>query len=308
MYLVSWTRLSVALLSLFVTSTFPVVLAVASAPSYEHGGPLPRPRTSGHNWPQAMCSVQPGHRFSVTTESAGGLFIAEPPPPEAVPNLTARQAYQHFERLYGHLSSRERAATQVRFGRITDAVEGGLSRNVVGSVPDTRRATAWLVTNCALRTAPRGHARKPGKAGKAFYIIGDSPAVETNGWLYSYERRDGTMTSWYGGGDSAGQPRYSATRYFSAPWRLSVMGPHRRHALLEYAFRAGFCFDHVNVGGERSATVSVILSTGPNGRPCSSSGTKPYADAYADGRSFATLKHAPTGPRRFLPERFPPPK
>lgn len=258
--------------------------------------PQPRPV-----WPAGMCARQRGHRFTTTATGLNDGFVAEPPTPGDVPKLTARSAYRNFERMYGRLTDAERRTVQLRYGRLTDATMGPASANAIEYVPTTRRVSAWMVSSCAIFTAPPFAHRGRGTPGTLFFIIADTAKPRSLGWDYDYTDVHGTSIGFGGGGDALGIPRAGTTRFYSVPWRLVSMRPDRGRLLLRYRPIRCYALDHINVDedGQAGTYITVILSDGPHRTCAAPSAIAPYMDAIAAPDKFGHLRHGPTGPLTF---------
>ncbi len=290
-------------LSLLVTTS--TLLAPATAHAVRPAAnPAARVQSSEHQqrWPMSICRRTPGSRFTTTTEGDQGNFIIEPASGHKRPLITPAVAYRHFLTMYGTQTKQQRRNTQVRFGLVSDLIQGPASNNVINYVPQTRRTPAWIISNCVNATAPTAASGGMGDGAVIFAVV-DAKVPGTWGWAFrpaAHRNRNPGLISPY----QAPHPSAQSTPFFSTRWWFVRRGKGGR-MLIRYQSHHCYTIDHVNEFGSKGTyTVSVILSTGPRGRCPKQSATAPFAEigpARGAG-AINRLRHAPIGHRRFRPE------
>jgi hypothetical protein len=254
---------------------------------------------SSRRWPLSMCRRQAGARFTTTTIGDQGNMVAEPAAPGARPLLSAAAAYRHFQRAYGPTTRAQDRHTEIRYGLVSDVFEGPESDNVIRYVPETRRARAWVITNCT-NASPPTH---PGSLRHAtvIFAVADTKAVKSWGWAY-WPHHDRRQHPGFVGPDGLlHHPRPDSTPFYSAPWRVES---HAKNGsvVLRYMTRHCYTLDHVNVFAYHGRyTVSVILSSGPGGHCPKPSATSPFTVIRPTAGPIKSIGHQGTGPRKYRP-------
>jgi hypothetical protein len=259
-------------------------------------------------WPASICTPTHSHRFAARTEGDQGDIVIEPASAHARPVISATRAFRHFKTLYGRSVSRGQTRhMQVRFGLVSDLSSGPVSGNVVGYVPDLRRTPAWIVTDCVDARAPAEHPEPPRAyrsrgLGQLSLIVADTTATSSLGYEFvPHHQRDNVGAS---GPYESPRPSPRLTPYYSTPWHPTSY--HRNgNVLIRYEPRRCYTLDHVNVFAHRgNYEISVILSSGVDGRCLRPSSTAPYAEVRRQptGGAIRTYRHERTGQARFEPE------
>jgi hypothetical protein len=256
-------------------------------------------QASSRRWPLSMCHREAGARFTTTTIGDQGNIVAEPAPPGARPLLSAAAAYRHFQQAYGSTTPAQDRHTQIRYGLVSDVFSGPESANVVRYVPETRRAPAWVISNCT-NASPPTHAGSLRQA-TVIFAVADTKVVKSWGWAYwpHHDRRQ--HPGFVGPGRLPHHPRPNSTPFYSAPWRVESQAKNGS-VLLRYKTRHCFTLDHVNVFAFHGLyTVSVILSSGPNRHCPKPSATSPFTVIRPTAGPIKSFDHQPTGLRKYRP-------
>jgi hypothetical protein len=264
--------------------------------------------STGPLWPASICTRSHSQRFATTTEGDQGEIVIEPAATGAHPVISEARAFRHFTTLYGRpISPAQTRHLQVRFGLVSDLSSGPQSGNVVGYVPELRRTPAWIVTDCVDARAPAEHPEPPRGyrsrgLGQLSFIVADTTAASSPGYEFvPHHQRDNVGAS---GPYESPRPSPRLTPYYSTPWHPTS---YRRNGnvLIRYAPRRCYTLDHVNVYSNHGIyEISVILSSGVDGRCLRPSSTAPYAEVrrQSNGGAIRAYRHERTGRARFEPE------
>jgi hypothetical protein len=249
-----------------------------------------------------MCRSESGSRITTTTTGDQGFFVAEPPPPGVQPALSKAAAYRHFHRMYGPTTTTQDRHTQIRYGLISDLLQGPQSGNVIGFVPQTRRARAWIISNCTDAPRPR-HTGASSSSGSVIFAVADTSSRFSWGWAWWPHRHRNRHPGFVGPNRLIHHPSPSRTPFYSAPWRIESNAKNGS-VLLRYTTRHCFTLDHVNVFSNHHGrySVSVILSGGPNGDCPKPSSTSPFTAIRPDAGPIKEISHEATGLKKYRPD------